>query len=190
MTWAWVYVILSIICSAGVIFFGVLASNEFARKFEAVSQPQQSIDISEKTSTVTEYNNNGIQFFNSDDYENDKQSGVWSGGRFLYNVPKHLLTIQANPSDNFKVVRIRVNDAEPNSYVQFKMEYDGGKGFAILTQHENNAKYLLNFTSRKSQYGVRLNENKETKMVIRMPKNSDDTIIRVYALWWETQATE
>jgi hypothetical protein len=111
-------------------------------------------------------------------------AGEWRGNKFIYDAPQLVSTFTVGPEDDEKKFRFKVSDAAPEAFVQFKIEYDGGIAVAAIIPHENQ-QVTWRSLSRKTQYGVRLNDNRSTVLAVHVPPNSDLSIIRLYVLWWE-----
>lgn len=111
-------------------------------------------------------------------------AGTRKGNRFIYDAPQLIYTLSVGPEDDGRTYRVRVDHAEPNAFVKFKIEYDGGIATAAIVPHEKQQVVWRHIT-RKTQYGVRLNDKKTTVLVVHAPPNTDLTIIRLSVLWWE-----
>lgn len=112
----------------------------------------------------------------------EKERGTYYENRFVYHSPLHIQTILITPQDNEKKLKVTVKDAEPNSFVLFKLDYDKGKGYLSvgpLLGGENTE--LI----RKIEYGIRLNSKREAFFTMYSFKDSDPTIARISILCWE-----
>ncbi len=120
-------------------------------------------------------------FFSSGREIRDK--GKWFEGRFVYHSPQHVFTTQVAPADDGLSLPFKVKDAEPNTFVQFKIEYDRGLAVAAIGSFIQPVHAMG--ASRKTAYGARIDAQRKTALSIKIPENSDTTIIRVYAISWE-----
>jgi len=110
--------------------------------------------------------------------------GYWIGNLFVYREPKLVFSKMVTPNDDGHIYPIRIEDADDNAFVNFKIEYDGGLGEAELVLHELSQLGPQSI-GRETTYGIRLGKDKTTKLVVHVPQNSVPTIIRVYTLSWE-----
>lgn len=111
--------------------------------------------------------------------------GEWRGSTFVFKEPQLVETITVGPQDNGRVIPLTVKDAGANSFVYFDIEYYGGLGVGVITVHENNVRGTLVPAHRGTRYGVHLTKERSTKLVVQIPPDSDQTIMRVYAVSWE-----
>ncbi len=111
-------------------------------------------------------------------------AGTWKNNRYIYDAPRLIQTFSVGPEDEGRFFRFRVNGVASESYVQFKVEYDGGIATALIVPHE---KQQVNWrrVTRKTQAAVRLRNDNTTVLKVHVPPQSDMTVIRIYALWWE-----
>lgn len=110
------------------------------------------------------------------------EKGQWINNRFVYHTPLHIYTTQFGPSDDGKEQTIKVTDAEPNTFVQFRLDHYGGRGVAGI----NGYGLLLHQIgiSRNTNFGARIGKKREITVVFKCPENSDDTTVRIYVESW------
>lgn len=122
-------------------------------------------------------------------HKKEKEKGSYFGKRFVYHLPMYIYTTVVSPNDNGNIIKVLVKDAEPNTFVLFKIEYD--KGMAAVSV--GGKLYAYNSSSvetiRKIEHGARLNSEREASFFINCPENSDSTIIRFYILSWDYEGT-
>lgn len=110
--------------------------------------------------------------------------GQWIGSRFVFVTPVLVCTSVFDPKDDGKHIQLTVNDAEPNTIVSFKMEYDGGTGVAAIGVHFDLPIHGFG-VQRPKTYKARIDNKRRSELRIKIPKDSDQTIVRVYAISWE-----
>ena len=121
---------------------------------------------------------------NAKDEKPTAQTGTWQGNRFIYDTPQPVLTKALRPEDDGKFFRFQVPNVLPNSFVQFRVEYDGGTAKALVVSHESQEVGWQSIT-RNTQAGVRIADDSTTVLKVHVPQNSDMTVVRLYTLWWE-----
>jgi hypothetical protein len=57
---------------------------------------------------------------------NERLRGVWIGKQFMYHIPQHAFTGLWTPADNGQGRRFTFDDVEPNSFVRYRIDVDGG----------------------------------------------------------------
>lgn len=112
-----------------------------------------------------------------------QEKGQWFGSRFVYHSPQHVFTTLVTPSDDDQSIPFMVKDAEPNTLVQFNLEYDRGLAVAAIGPFVQAIHSMG--VSRETTYGARIDAKRKTTLSIKIPENSDATIVRVYAISWE-----
>ena len=112
----------------------------------------------------------------------ESKLGYWMGERFVYHIPVHIKTILSNDSDDGKALRFAVKDAPPRSFVQFKIENEGGLGSLLITNHEKND---FDWGTGQVRCGVRLNDKQEAVAKIKMPEGSAETVSTISMIYWE-----
>lgn len=113
----------------------------------------------------------------------EKKEGYWLEERFIFHYPKLVKTLVIDQQKNQQTVRIAVNVAPAQSFVQFRTEYDGGLGFIEITTHEKNTTFLG--ISRETLYGSRISNNKQIVVRMHSSNGSDKSICRIFALYFE-----
>ena len=119
-------------------------------------------------------------------YKEERELGSWEKDKFNYNTPQLVYTTHIYPKDNSPpYTKIRITNAEPNSFCNFKIVCDGGISQATISLHENNTHFFGHFDRTDHRVGIRINDKKETKVIFNRPENSDQTTVRFYLLSWE-----
>lgn len=112
----------------------------------------------------------------------ERENGEWFGPRFVYRAPRLVHAVQVGPRDNERFLPFHIDDAEPDSFVQLKLEHDGGlavAGAGLIKQPVHGHGVI-----RETRYGVRLS-GQSSRLYVECPENSDPTVVRVYMLSWE-----
>lgn len=117
----------------------------------------------------------------------EREEGEWNGRKFVYHSPKHIHTFLITPDRDKENVRIMIANIPANSFVQFKIEYDGGLASLQIKNHEKSQFGFVNTPEnlRKITYGIRLNNKSETVVEFSCPQNSSETVARVMAIYFE-----
>lgn len=110
----------------------------------------------------------------------ESEKGNWAGASFVYHTPLHLQTVLITGEQDKKWIRINIKDAEPESFVYFKFEYDKGHGFLSIGPAGGDTE-----SNRKAEYGVRLGKKRDAMFQIHCRRDSVPTIARIYVLYWE-----
>lgn len=124
----------------------------------------------------------------------ERKKGRWFGNRFVYHSPLKALTTLVSPEDDWTSTVFKVDDAEPEAFVQFKIEYEGGIAAARITPVgllQDAQAWNMNTdqiqSMRDIKYGAKLNKRREAQLDVYCPKNSDATIMRIRVLSWQIE---
>lgn len=118
-------------------------------------------------------------------WNEQRKLGRWYGPKFIYNTPEPVWTLQIGPEDDDKVLSFKVRDAEPNTHVKFRVQYDGGIGKVQIGLAKSKLQINWDVISRETTYGVLINKRREAALIAHCPANSDPTIVRIQMLSWE-----
>jgi len=112
----------------------------------------------------------------------EEKLGYWIDNRFVYHLPVHIKTILSYAKDDGKSYRFAVKEAPSKSFVQFKIENEGGLGSVLITNHEKNE---FDWGTGQIRCGVRLNYKREAVVKIKMPQDSAETVSTISMIYWE-----
>ena len=115
----------------------------------------------------------------------EREKGKWHGRRFVYHSPHQVFTTLVGPSDHGKYINFMVEDAEPNTFVQFKIVYDGGLAKVRIQSPMDRLPANWEGIGRNTQYGAKIDKNRMAGFDVHCPENSDSTIVRIQMLSWE-----
>jgi hypothetical protein len=120
-------------------------------------------------------------------YAKIKSLGEWHDNSFIFKHPIHIKTISAHAGDHQKTILFKCPYALKKSRVKFKIEYDGGTaiGFVGNSKLEMHGWSKKNGYNRNTDYEERIDNNKQAKIGIIFPDNSDMTIMKIYALYFK-----
>lgn len=118
-------------------------------------------------------------------WKEETEKGRWYGNRFVYHVPRNVFTRLVKPIDHGKTIDFKVMDAEPNTHVQFELEYSRGLAKALIGRPGDRAGDNWDRISRDTQCDVRVDDNQMAGLIVHCPGNSDPTTIRVKMISWE-----
>ena len=123
-----------------------------------------------------------IAFFKT--FKQEKELGYWDGNQFIFQAPFCIKTVKLQTKDNAKCFRIKIKELPKNSFVNFKVDYQGGLNHLRIKTHENSQ--TVGNTSRNTTYGVRINSNKEFLYEVCAKTGSVDTICYISLLSWKS----
>jgi len=112
-----------------------------------------------------------------------KKRGFWCVNKFIFHEPLHIYTTEFSPKDNGTNCTFKVKDVEPNCFVQFKLEHEGGIGVASIGPPIQLSQQLE--AARSIKYGSRISSKQTASVWFQCPANSNPTIIRIYVISWE-----
>jgi hypothetical protein len=121
----------------------------------------------------------------------EKKLGEYTEKGFVYHELYHLKTIQTKVNQESLKVKLSINNAEPKSFVNFRVLVDGAGdrvkiGFGpIKSPLPNSGKY----NDYSDKIGHKLSKNKEIAFFAQILPHSSPLTIRIYMASWEIESS-
>lgn len=117
-------------------------------------------------------------------HKKESEKGKWLENKFIYHEPFHVFIHEVTPKDNGKRFTFKCKDAEPESFVQFKIESENSGDNLIKIGLGTDKQEIVPFYYPTTKFGLKLGKNKKICLVTELLPETDNSIIRVLMLWW------
>lgn len=115
-------------------------------------------------------------------YLEEKRSGTWFGGRYVLDKPCEVFQVRAKATGKPEFYRFRIEVAEPNSFIYFKIVCDGDPPQKLFTAQVFGEVFLLPIVTGYGciQGGARLGRKREAQLVVIMKETAVSQTFRVF----------
>lgn len=110
----------------------------------------------------------------------DRERGFWSGNRFVYKVPLLVQTIRCRATGNTEMYKVRFDDAEPGSYVDFHIDLESGGHLAEIGIGSTFLTGPIPYKNWPGTGSMMLSADKTAVVQINLPTEALPITARVY----------
>ena len=117
----------------------------------------------------------------------EKEKGVWQDGHFVYHEPQLLASFWLGPAESGVIYPVVAQDAEPNSLVSYKIEYETttDRLKAQIIIHPKQQPLSWDVVSQKTRGSLRVGKSRTMYLISNSLPETVPASVRIYMLSWD-----